>query len=83
MTLIFGMGLDLDLNLAGIVGQGQRSRSLGNINLICLLCMCVCVCRPVSIMPKGLSGKRTVHEGIAGGKSTLRHFHCMIHLVIT
>ncbi len=33
------------------------------------------VCVSVSIMPKGLSGKRTVHEGNAGGKSTLRRFH--------
>ncbi len=29
----------------------------------------------VSNMAKGLSGKRTVQEGNAGGKSTLRRFH--------
>ncbi len=33
------------------------------------------MCVSVSIMPKGLSGKRTVHEGNAGRKSTLRRFH--------
>ena len=33
------------------------------------------MCVSVSIMAKGLSGKRTVHEGNAGGKSTLRRFH--------
>ncbi len=36
--------------------------------------MYVCVCVSVSIMAKGLSGKRTVHEGNAGGKSTLRRY---------
>ena len=35
----------------------------------------VCVCVSVSIMPKGLSGKRSLREGNTGGKSTLRHFH--------
>ncbi len=33
------------------------------------------VCVSVSIMAKGLWGKRIVHEGNAGGKSTLRRFH--------
>ncbi len=33
------------------------------------------VCVSVSIMAKGLSCKSTVHEGNAGGKSTLRRFH--------
>ena len=33
----------------------------------------MCVCQ--SIMAKGLSGKRTVHEGHAGGTWTLMRFH--------
>ena len=33
------------------------------------------MCVSVSIMPKGLSAKATMHEGNAEGKSTLRHFH--------
>ena len=44
------------------------------------VCVCVCVCACVdivSIMAKWLSGERTVHEGNAGGKSTLRRFHFM------
>ncbi len=36
--------------------------------------MCVCV----SVRPKGLSAKATVHEGKAGGKSTLRRFFFLI-----
>ena len=40
--------------------------------IFCMVAMYVCV--SVSIMAKGLSGKRTVLEGNAGGKSTLRHF---------
>ena len=44
------------------------------------VCLCVFVLVSVSIMPKGLSAKVTVHEGNAGGKSTLRHFHYMLQL---
>ena len=33
------------------------------------------MCLSVSIMAKGLSDKRAVHEENAGGKSPLRHFH--------
>ncbi len=42
----------------------------------------VCVCVSVSIMAKGPSGKRTVHEGNVGGKSTLRRFHCVVVTLI-
>ncbi len=32
-------------------------------------------------MSKGLSGKRTVHEGNAGGKSTLRRFNFYLKFI--
>ncbi len=46
-----------------------------------LWCDVICVCVSVSIMARGLSGKRTVHEGNAGGKSMLRRFHLVYNQV--
>ena len=50
------------------------------MEVIRLILSVMYVCVSVSIMPKGLSAKATVHEGNAGGKSMLRRFHVILIL---
>ncbi len=63
-----------------VSGQGHR---IGAVSVcVCLSTLTaklfdLCVCVSVSIMLKGLSGKRTVPEGNAAGKSMLRRFHSL------
>ena len=69
-NIAFGMAVSTSC----VSGRGHRIRA------VCLSFdlwpwFLVCVCVSVSIMAKGLSGKRTVHEENSGGKSTLRRFH--------
>ena len=94
LSLVQYIGWMFPFVTSRVSGRGHR---IGVISLCVSVSLCLCVstltAKPFdlwpwflvcqSIMAKGLSRKRTVHEGNAGGMWTLRRFiHCRHSLVV-